>query len=51
MLIASSCDDLTEINKNPNQLNASDINIKYVLTSVLSSTGEIIYMNTLTAVQ
>ncbi len=39
MLIASSCDDLTEINKNPNQLNASDINIKYVLTSVLSSTG------------
>ena len=39
MLGTISCQDLTEINKSPNQLNASDINIKYVLTSVLSSSS------------
>ncbi len=38
-LLITSCQDLTEINKSPNQLNASDINIKYVLTSVLSSSS------------
>lgn len=38
-LLASSCEDLTEINKSPDQLSASEINIKYVLTSVLSGTG------------
>ncbi len=36
ILLTTSCQDLTEINKSPNQLNASDINIKYVLTKVLS---------------
>lgn len=39
LLLTTSCQDLTEINKSPNQLNASDINIKYVLTSVLSNTS------------
>ena len=39
ILLTTSCQDLTEINTSPNQLNASDINIKYVLTSVLSSTS------------
>ena len=39
LLISVSCQDLTEINKSPNQLNASDINVKYLLTSVLSSTS------------
>lgn len=38
-LLASSCEDLTEINKSTDQLSASEINIKYVLTSVLSGTG------------
>jgi hypothetical protein len=39
ILLTSSCQNLTEINKSPNMLNASDINIKYVLTSVLSSSA------------
>lgn len=39
LLITVSCQDLTEINTSPNQLNASDINVKYVLTSVLSSSS------------
>ncbi len=39
LLLTTSCEDLTEINTSPNQLNASDINIKYVLTSVLSSSA------------
>ncbi|MEI6678728.1 MAG: SusD/RagB family nutrient-binding outer membrane lipoprotein [Mariniphaga sp.] len=39
MLMTTSCENLTEINTSPNQLNASDINIKYVLTSVLSSSA------------
>ena len=39
LLLTTSCEDLTDINKSPNQLNASDINIKYVLTSVLSGSG------------
>ncbi|MDP2336607.1 MAG: SusD/RagB family nutrient-binding outer membrane lipoprotein [Bacteroidota bacterium] len=39
ILLTTSCEDLTEINKSPNQLSASDINIKYVLTSVLSSSA------------
>jgi len=39
ILLTTSCQDLTEINTSPNQLGASDINIKYVLTSVLSSTS------------
>ncbi len=39
ILLTTSCQNLTEINKSPNQLNASDINISYVLTSVLSSTA------------
>ncbi|HWS01130.1 MAG TPA: SusD/RagB family nutrient-binding outer membrane lipoprotein, partial [Prolixibacteraceae bacterium] len=39
LLLTVSCQDLTEINTSPNQLNASDINVKYVLTSVLSSSG------------
>jgi hypothetical protein len=38
-LLTSSCEDLSEINKSPDQLSASEINIKYVLTSVLSGTG------------
>ncbi len=36
VLLTTSCEDLTDINTSPNQLNASDINIKYVLTSTLS---------------
>jgi hypothetical protein len=39
LLLAISCQDLTEINTSPNQLSASDINVKYVLTSVLSTTA------------
>jgi hypothetical protein len=39
ILLTTSCEDLTEINTSPNQLNASDIDIKYVLTSVLSNSG------------
>jgi hypothetical protein len=39
ILLTTSCQDLTEINTSPNMLNASDINIKYVLTSVLSSSA------------
>lgn len=39
VLITTSCQDLSEINKSPNQLSANEINIKYVLTSVLSGTG------------
>lgn len=39
ILLTTSCQDLTEINKSPNMLNASDINIKYVLTSVLSGSA------------
>jgi hypothetical protein len=39
VLLTTSCEDLTEINTSPNQLNASDINIKYVLTSVLSNSA------------
>lgn len=39
ILLTTSCQDLTEINKNPDQLSASDINIKYVLTSVLSNSA------------
>lgn len=39
LLLTISCQDLTEINTSPNQLAASDINVKYVLTSVLSSTA------------
>lgn len=39
ILLTTSCQDLTEINTSPNQLNASDINIKYVLTSVLSGSA------------
>ena len=39
LLPITSCDDLTEINVNPNQLNSSDINIKYVLTSLISGSG------------
>ncbi len=39
ILLTTSCQDLTEINKSPNQLVASDINIKYVLTSVLSTSA------------
>ncbi len=39
MLLTTSCDDLTEINTSSNQLNASDIDVKYVLTSVLSASG------------
>lgn len=39
ILLTTSCQDLTEINKSPDQLNASDINIQYVLTSVLSSSA------------
>ena len=38
-LIVGSCQDLSEINKSPNQLSANEINIKYVLTSVLSGTA------------
>ena len=38
-VLITSCQDLNEINKSPNQLNASDINIKYVLSSVLSSSS------------
>lgn len=53
VLIITSCDDLSEINKSPDQLSASDINVKYVLTSVLSSSGpayidENVYGSTLT---
>jgi|GEM_PF-378105 len=39
ILLTTSCQNLTTINKSPNQLNASDINISYVLTSVLSSSA------------
>lgn len=39
LLITVSCQDLTELNMSPNQLNASDINVKYVLTSVLSGSS------------
>ena len=39
LLLTISCQDLTEINTSPNQLGASDINVKYVLTSVLSTTA------------
>ena len=39
VLMTTSCQDLSEINKSPNQLSANEINIKYVLTSVLSGTG------------
>ena len=39
LLLTVSCQDLTEINTSPNMLNASDINIKYVLTSVLSGSA------------
>lgn len=39
ILILSSCQELSEINKNPNQLVAEDINIKYILTSVLTNTS------------
>ena len=39
LLLTISCQDLTEINTSPNQLGASDINVKYVLTSVLSGTA------------
>ncbi len=39
ILLTTSCEDLTEINKSPDQLSASDINVKYVLTSVLSGSG------------
>ena len=38
-LMVASCQDLSEINKSPNQLSANEINIKYVLTSVLSGTA------------
>ncbi len=39
MLLVTSCEDLSEINTSSNQLNASDINIKYVLTSTLTASG------------
>lgn len=39
MVLLASCDDLTEVNKSPDQLIASDINIKYVLTTVISATA------------
>lgn len=39
VLVITSCQDLSEINKSPNQLSASEINIKYVLTSVLAGTA------------
>lgn len=39
VLLVTSCQDLSEINKNPNQLSANEINIKYVLTSVLAGTA------------
>lgn len=34
----TACNDLTEINVNPNQLGADEINAKYVLTSALTQT-------------
>ncbi|MCO5238477.1 MAG: SusD/RagB family nutrient-binding outer membrane lipoprotein [Chitinophagaceae bacterium] len=39
VLMVTSCQDLSEINKSPNQLGANEINIKYVLTSVLSGSA------------
>ena len=39
LLMAVSCEDLTEINTSTNQLNSSDINVKYVLTYALSNTS------------
>lgn len=39
VLLTTSCQDLSDINKNPDQLSASDINVKYVLTSVLSNSA------------
>lgn len=39
VLMTTSCQDLSEINKSPNQLGANEINIKYVLTSVLSGSA------------
>jgi hypothetical protein len=39
ILLVTSCQDLTEINQSPDQLSASEINIKYVLTSVLSGSA------------
>jgi len=39
VLSITSCQDLTEINQSPDQLSASEINIKYVLTSVLSGSA------------
>ena len=39
ILLVTSCQDLTEINQSPDQLSASEINIKYILTSVLSGSA------------
>lgn len=39
ILSVTSCQDLTEINQSPDQLSAREINLKYVLTSVLSGSA------------
>lgn len=39
LFLFAACNDLTEINVNPNQLGADQINSKYVLTSALAQTA------------
>ncbi|GAA4434178.1 SusD/RagB family nutrient-binding outer membrane lipoprotein [Ravibacter arvi] len=39
LLCLTACQDLTELNVNPNQLGADEINAKYVLTSALAQTA------------
>lgn len=39
VLLASSCKDLSELNENPNELQAEEVNLNLVLSSVLTEAG------------